>query len=160
MPTAAAVLLEIPGGSTRWLGIGISHPKTLLCLARLREARQGSATEESMIKSFAQLLGAASSSRLDALSRQVADQSVEDVCSAVRGQVEAMSFSEARGYVRARATRAVRKQARLVISQQAGGNESWVEPLTRMAIERLVPQVLRQTGVGVPTSIPQIRLAA
>lgn len=113
-----------------------------------------------MIKSFAQLLGAASSSRLEALSRQVADQSVEEVCSAVRGQVEAMSFSEARGYVRARATRAVRKQARVAIAQQAGGSELWLEPITRMAVERVVPQVMRKIGVGVPTSIPQIRLAA
>lgn len=113
-----------------------------------------------MIKSFAQLLGAASSSRLDALSRQVADQSVEDVCSAVRGQVESMSFSEARGYVRARATRAVRKQARLAIGLQAGASETLLESVTRMAIERVVPQVLRKTGVGVPTSIPQVRLAA
>lgn len=118
-----------------------------------------------MIKSFVKLLGAASSAQIDALSRQVADLSVEDVCSAVRGQIEAMTFSEARGYVRARAARVVRKRTRQVISTQASVRPELVAEITRTATERIVPLVLRQTGVGVPTvttkpATTKLRLAA
>ena len=113
-----------------------------------------------MINAIAELLGAGSSRRIDALSRQVADLSLESVCQLVVGQVEGMTFSEARGYVRARAVRLVRKQARMAISRQPGADQSWVEAVTRAATEQIVPLVLRQTGVGVPQTAAKLRLAA
>ena len=112
-----------------------------------------------MIKSLSQLLSAASSSKIDALSRQVAELSVEEVCQTVAGHVEGMTFSEARGYVRARAIRSVRKQSRLAISRHPNAKLQWLDEVARAAAERLVPAVLRQTGVGVPNAA-KLRLAA
>jgi len=103
-----------------------------------------------MIKTLAKLLGATASSQGDSLVRQVADLSLESVCQLVSGHVEGMTFSEARGYVRARARRVVRKQARLVISPYPAAEQAWVDVIARRATEQLVPLVLRQTGVGVP----------
>ncbi|MEM8946702.1 MAG: hypothetical protein AAGD11_16130 [Planctomycetota bacterium] len=105
-----------------------------------------------MIKSLSQLLSAASLSKIDALSRQAADLSIEDVCQTVAGHVEGMTFSEARGYVRARAMRAVRKQSRLAIARHPGARLEWLDTVARAATERLVPLVLRKSGVGVPQS--------
>ena len=106
-----------------------------------------------MIKTLAQLLKAASGSKIDALSRQVAELSVEDVCRDVAGNIEGMSFSEARGYVRARAMRAVRKQARLAITRHPSAHCNWLDQVARSATERLIPQVLKETRVGVPKAI-------
>lgn len=103
-----------------------------------------------MIKAIAKLFGAASASRVNALSRQVADLSLESVCQLVSDSVESMTFSEARGYVRARSARVVRRHARLAISRHPGADLAWTDEVARTAIERIVPQVLRQTGVGVP----------
>jgi len=113
-----------------------------------------------MIEIFAKLLGAIPSRRIDALSRQVADLSLESVCQLVGDRIESMTFSEARGYVRARAARVVRKQARIVISRSPGADQAWGDVVTRAATERIVPLVLRQTGVGVPKVTSQLRMAA
>ncbi len=113
-----------------------------------------------MIYKIIKLLGADSASRVDALSRQVADSSVESVCQLVCGHIESMTFSEARGYVRARAGRIVRKQTRLVISRHARTKQAWEDAVTRAATEQLVPLVLRQAGVGVPKAAVKLRLAA
>ena len=112
-----------------------------------------------MIQAIAKLLRANSLSRIDALSRQVAELSVEAVCLHVGEQVQSMSFSEARGYVRARAAAIVRRHARLAILRHPGGDLAWAETVARTAIERIVPSVLRKTGVGVPRAAVA-RLAA
>jgi hypothetical protein len=116
-----------------------------------------------MIESIAKLLGRASQSPsardIQALSRQVADLSVQSVCELVGGPVQSMSFSEARGYVRARAVGLVRSQARLAIGQQLGADLFWLEEVTRSATEQIIPLVLRQTGVGLLQASP-LRLAA
>jgi len=113
-----------------------------------------------MIKAMTKLLRTASSGRIDALSRQVADLSLESVCQLVSGHVESMTFSEARGYVRARAGRVVRKQAQSTIRHQPHAKQAWVEAVTRAATEQIVPLVLRQTGVGLPESVSKLPLAA
>ncbi|NOZ40911.1 MAG: hypothetical protein GXP24_11895 [Planctomycetes bacterium] len=113
-----------------------------------------------MIKALTKLFGAASSSRRDALTRQVAELSVESVCQLVAEQVECMSLSEARGYVRARAARIVRKQTRMAIGRHLGADLAWTDTIARTAIERIVPLVLRQTGVGVPKIPAAVRVAA
>ncbi len=113
-----------------------------------------------MIKSIAKLWGGSALRRREALSRQVAERCVESVCQLVSPQVEPMTFSEARGYIRARAARLVRKQARQVINQYPDAELAWVDAVARAATEQLVPLVLRQTGVGVPQVAKQLRLAA
>ncbi len=113
-----------------------------------------------MIKTIAKLLGATPKSQIDALAHLVADESLESVCQLVSGHVESMTFSEARGYVRARAGRIVRKQARAAINRQPGAEEAWVDAIAHGATEQIVPLVLRQTGVGVPKATTKLRLAA
>jgi len=113
-----------------------------------------------MIHLVARLLGGTSSSQVDSLARQVADLSLESVCQRVCGHVEGMTFSEARGYVRARAGHVVRKQARMAISRHPTAEQAWVDAIARPATEQLVPLVLRQTGVGVPKVASKLRLAA
>ena len=90
-----------------------------------------------MIKAIAKLFGSASSSRIDALSLQVVEASVENVCQLVRGQVACMKLSEARGYVRARAASIVRRQSRLAIGGHPGADLAWTDVVARTAIERL-----------------------
>ena len=106
-----------------------------------------------MIKSLAKLFNAPSSRRVDALSRQVADLSLESVCLLVGSRVESMTFSEARGYVRARAARIVRKQAWLAINRHPGGELAWIDAVARAATEADVaagatPNGRRRTQVG------------
>ncbi|MGI9430005.1 MAG: hypothetical protein ACR2NM_15190 [Bythopirellula sp.] len=113
-----------------------------------------------MINHLAKLLSGASNGRMDALSRQVADLSLDSVCEVVGDRIECMTFSEARGYVRARASRVVRKQARMAISRHPGADQTWLDAITRSATERIVPLVLRQTGVGVPKPAAPARMAA
>ena len=113
-----------------------------------------------MINHLAKLLSAASAGRMDALSRQVADLSLQGVCELVGDHIEDMTFSEARGYVRARASRVVRKQARMAIGRHPGADQAWLDAITRSATERIVPLVLRQTGVGVLRPAAPTRMAA
>ncbi|NOY30243.1 MAG: hypothetical protein GXP28_08710 [Planctomycetes bacterium] len=87
---------------------------------------------------------------VDALVRQVADLSLEGVVERVAARIDQMTLSEARGYVRARAAHVVRRQTRQVISQHQEATEDWSGAIVPAATERLVPLVLRQTGVGVP----------
>lgn len=114
-----------------------------------------------MINTLARLLSAASTSQIDVLSRQVAEMCVEEVCQLVGGRIEFMTFSEARGYVRARAAQLVRKHAKLELQRLPGANPAQLNAVARAATERLVPMVIRQVGVGVPkASAAKLRLAA
>ena len=118
----------------------------------------------SMIQTIAKLLSAAPTKQIDALSRQVADLSMEGVCQLVSGPIQSMTFSEARGYVRARAGRIVQKKALQVINQNPGAQtrtteSAWVDDVVHAATEQLVPLVLRQVGLGVPKAATKLRLA-
>ena len=113
-----------------------------------------------MLNSLVKLFEAAPAGRIDVLARQVADLSLESVCQLVGEHVTSMTFSEARGYVRARGSRIVRRNARLAISRQPGAELAWEDAIARAATERIVPLVLRQTGVGVPQLAMPIRVAA
>ncbi len=90
------------------------------------------------------------SGAIDALVRQIAELSLEGVVERVSDRIDEMTLSEARGYVRARAAHVVRRQTRQAISQHQEATEDWSEAIVPAATERLVPLVLRQTGVGVP----------
>lgn len=112
-----------------------------------------------MIRRFAKLFQLASSKAIDSLAGQVAEACTESVYQRVVAQVEAMTLSEARGYVRARASQLVRRQTRLAISQTTDAKVDWSEQIVRVATERIVPRVLRQAAVGVPC-VARIKVAA
>lgn len=112
-----------------------------------------------MIENIKKLLGLRPSANLDAVVRQVTEDSLPEVCQQVVGRTGGMNFAEARGYVRARASRIVLRHARIVIARSAEVEVSELQTVARFATERLVPHVIRQARVGVP-AMPVLRRAA
>jgi hypothetical protein len=81
---------------------------------------------------------------LDSLVRQVAEASVEAVCLLVGERIESMTLCEARGYVRARAGREIRRQARAAFANQPGMDPVWETLVVLRAAERIAPLALRK----------------
>lgn len=99
-------------------------------------------------------------SRIEAIARQVAEQSTDEVSQLVGERVQGMCLAEARGYVQARAARTVLRNARVALSSEQGLSSSSLEEVVRLSVVQLVPRVLRQASVGVPLSLTTPRLAA
>jgi hypothetical protein len=94
---------------------------------------------------------------IDALARHVAEASVETVIPLVARRVSAMGPCEARGYIRARAGREIRRQARLALPHVDMAGPSWEAAVIARASDRVAPLVLRRlaatpVNVGVATS--------
>lgn len=106
-----------------------------------------------MVEVLANLLGISTSTKPDSLIKQVTEASIAGVCEDVAAEIDTMSLSEARGYIRARAARVVRKQTRLAISRQAKPHSICSHSVARAATERLIPTVLREMKVGVPRTL-------
>ena len=107
----------------------------------------------------ASLFNAIPSTQTKALSRQVVEASLAEAKELVAGRVAMMSLSEARGYIRARCGRIVRRHTRVNISRQPQADSSWSPVVVRSATEQLIPILLRELKVGVPRSI-ELRSAA
>lgn len=92
-----------------------------------------------------QLFGAARSQRhaIDAIVQQVSEGSVEAVERLVRRRVAGMGPSEARGYIRARAGREIRRQVRVAVASRPELGGVW-ESIAVRASERIAPLVLRR----------------
>ena len=105
-----------------------------------------------MIAEIAKLFGVTSSRKVEALIKQVADASIAPVCERLAEEMDAMSLPEARGYIRARAARVVRRETRIAINRLPKTEVVCSEVIIRSATEKLVPLVLRQLSVGVPRS--------
>jgi hypothetical protein len=92
-----------------------------------------------------QFLGASGSRRqmIDAIARQVAAASVEDVERLVRRRIAKMGPCEARGYIRARAGREIRRRARLAVAMRPSMAASW-ETIAVRASDRIAPLVMRR----------------
>jgi len=105
-----------------------------------------------MFSLFAKLIPAVPAAKADALARQVVEASLSAATELVAEQTSEMTLSEARGYVRARCGRIVRRQTRLAINRHPDANSTWTNTVVRIATERLVPLVLRESKVGVPRS--------
>ena len=106
-----------------------------------------------MLEAVAKIFRSEPSAKVEAFARQVADESVQDVAQLVANQMEGMTLSEARGYVRARSAQIVRRQTRLAVNRHPNATPDWSASIVRTATERLVPLVLRQTGVGIPRRV-------
>jgi hypothetical protein len=146
---AIANLLEVRARAFRWnekTRYGNETGQLVAQLKLLKHLRK----ETPMFAGIAKLFGAAPSAAIDALVRQVADLSLESVVGRVAARVDEMTLSEARGYVRARASQVVRRHTHVAIAQYQGASEDWACLIVPAATERIVPQVLRQTGVGPP----------
>ena len=93
-----------------------------------------------------QLFGAQSSRRraFEELVRHVAEVSVERVCQMVGSSTLGMGPSEARGYIRGRAGREIRRQARLAVWRHSEADASWENDVAVRAADRVAPLVMRQ----------------
>lgn len=111
-----------------------------------------------MIDLLMKLLPTAHSSAVETTIRQVAESSIEGVCQRVSPQIDHMTLSEARGYVRARAVEIVQAETRRSLAGEVGALQRF-DFVVRSAIERLVPAVLRRTGVGVPRPVSHVTAA-
>ncbi len=101
-----------------------------------------------MIKKLVSLLFGSARNPAEPLVRQIAEQSLAEVCHQVEGRLPGMSLAEARGYIRARASQIVMREARLAIANSVDVEFSAMADIVRQATERLVPQVIRRTYVA------------
>lgn len=96
------------------------------------------------------LLTAARSRRqaFDALVRYVAEASVDGAVALVGNTTADMSPAEARGYIRGRAGREVRRQARIALARRPEAAPQWAEALAHRAAERVPALVLRRLAAA------------
>jgi hypothetical protein len=93
-----------------------------------------------------QLLAAAGSRRkaFDALVGHVAAASVDAVRTLVVDRVIGMGPAEARGYIRGRGGRILRRQARLTVRRHTNADPTWETLVAQRASDRVAAQLLRE----------------
>jgi hypothetical protein len=92
---------------------------------------------------------------VESLARHVAEMSLEPICRLVADRVATMSLCEARGYIRARSAREIRRQARLALATQPAADAAWELPVVLRATERVAPLALRRLmGARTPQPLP------
>jgi hypothetical protein len=101
-----------------------------------------------LIKKLVSLLLGSIQNIAEPLVSQVAEQSLAEVCHQVEGRMQGMSLAEARGYIRARASQIVIREARLAIANSREVEFTAMADIVRQATERLVPQVIRRMYVA------------
>jgi hypothetical protein len=101
-----------------------------------------------LIKKLVRLLLGSVQNPAEPLVRQIAEQSLAEVCHQVEGRLHGMSLAEARGYIRARASQIVMREARLAIANSCDVEFTAMADVVRQATERLVPQVIRRMYVA------------
>jgi hypothetical protein len=108
---------------------------------------------------FGQLFSAAGSRRqtFDALVRHIAAASVDAVRSLVVDRAVGMGPTEARGYIRGRGGREVRKQTRLSLQRHAEADPAWETLLAQRAADRVAAMMLRELATVVVRSGAAIR---
>jgi len=97
-----------------------------------------------MIERFLRLLESRNQSKIDTVASQIAEACFEEVCTKLSTQCNAMTLSEARGYVRVRTGQAVRRHTRRWIARSQEVPGQWSSRIVRQATEQIVPRVLRQ----------------
>lgn len=96
------------------------------------------------------LFGAQGSRRraFEELVRHVAEVSVEKTCILVGDRTAGMGLSEARGYIRARAGKEIRRHARLAVARSIEADADWENAIAVRASDRLAPLVMRQLAAA------------
>jgi hypothetical protein len=103
-----------------------------------------------LIKKFIQLLLGNPRTITEPLVRQIAEQSLAEICQLVEGRMANMTLAEARGYVRARATQVVLRESRIAIAKSTDVEFAEMATVARQATERLISQVIRRTHTSAP----------
>ncbi len=109
-----------------------------------------------MIDLFAKIVQRPSLGRIIATARQIAKQSRDDVWSRIRDLIFEMDVPEARGYVRARAAKIVRREVHALANSMQGIDADCRRLVTSIATERVVQLVIAE----VVSQRPSIRRAA
>jgi hypothetical protein len=89
----------------------------------------------------------------------VAEVSVETVTQMVGDRVAKMGPSEARGYIRGRAGRAIRRYTRLAVARHAVAEASWENAVAVRASDRVAPLVMRQLTLAAQRAEATRRIA-
>lgn len=84
-----------------------------------------------------------SARKIETFAIQVADTSVQTIRLRIVGCIVAMTTSEARGFIRARAGHEIRRQTRISLSRQRAVGSDWEARVVRLATEKVIPLVLR-----------------
>lgn len=101
-----------------------------------------------MFKTLIRLVRGSVGHNAEPVVRQIVEKCLAEVCDQVEGHLQGMTLPEARGYVRARATRVVIREVRTVIASSTTLEFVAMAVIVRQATERLIPQVIRRTYVG------------
>jgi hypothetical protein len=109
-----------------------------------------------VIELFAKFVQRQSLNRIISTARQIANQSRDDVWARVCELVFQMDLAEARGYVRARAAKIIRREVGVGAASISGIDANGRDLVARMATERVVQLVMAQ----VVSDRPPIRRAA
>lgn len=96
---------------------------------------------------------------IDAPARQIADLCSLEVVELVAGQTDQMTLCEIRGYIRARAARAVRRRVQICLAD-ATDLRPYEALLRRRAIDCLVPVVMRRLAAWETPAAAVLRRAA
>lgn len=91
-----------------------------------------------------QLLAVRRRRMLDSLVAHVVESCVPAVVELVAQRLQGMTLCEARGYVRARASREIRRQTRIAFANHPNINAGWESLVVMRASEKVAPVVLRQ----------------
>ena len=106
-----------------------------------------------MLNSIAMLFNATPATKVDAVARQVVDTCLANATQLVARELAGMSLSEARGFIRARCGRLLRRHTRMAIHNHPEASPQWAPQVLLLATERLIPVVLRESRVGMPRQL-------
>ncbi len=106
-----------------------------------------------MLNLIAMLFKTTPAAKVEVVARQVVDSSLASATQLVAADLAEMSLSEARGFIRARCGRLLRRHTRMAINNHAEADICWTPQVLRMATERLIPVVLRESRVGMPRQL-------
>jgi hypothetical protein len=81
--------------------------------------------------------------KIEAIAMQVAETSMEKIHLRIVGCTAAMTTSETRGFIRARAGHEIRRQTRILLSRQQSAGSDWETRVIHLATEKVIPLVLR-----------------
>ena len=90
--------------------------------------------------------------RLAPMAREISNQSHADVWNRVRDLIFDMDLVEARGYVRARATKVVRRRVAVAVAGQQDLDDQARQLLSKLATERVVQLVVTDFVSGSPAA--------
>lgn len=96
---------------------------------------------------------------IDAPARQIAELCLPEVVELVAGQTTEMTLCEVRGYIRARAARAVRRRVQICVAETTDLRPHEAM-LRRRAIDCLVPVVMRRLAAWESPAAAVLRRAA